>query len=120
MTTPGYPAAAPRTNGLAIAALVLGIISLISFCIWFISVPLGIVAVVLGILGVRKTRDGYRQGGMAKAGIILGAIGAVISIVATVAGLSFISSKADDFQACATLTSESEQEACVQSILTNR
>ena len=65
----GYPAPMPkRTNGLAIASLVFGILG----CIPFLS---GLLAVVLGFLGIRKARDPQVGGkGLAIAGIILGVL----------------------------------------------
>jgi hypothetical protein len=62
----GYPSAPRRSNGPAIASLVLGIVG----CVPFIS---GLLAIILGIIGIRKTRDPAVGGkGMAIAGIILG------------------------------------------------
>jgi Domain of unknown function (DUF4190) len=66
----GPPPARP-TSGLAVAALVCGIVGVAGgFCLF--GVP-PIVAVVLGHLGVRETRrDGRAGHGMALAGLILG------------------------------------------------
>ncbi|HEV2295869.1 MAG TPA: hypothetical protein VGR35_18630 [Tepidisphaeraceae bacterium] len=45
----GYQTPGPnRPQGLAIGALVCGILSLVLVCIWFLAVPLGIVAIILG------------------------------------------------------------------------
>ena len=55
--------------------MILGIVALVLFCIWYISIPCGILAIIFGALGV-KTMDK----GMAVAGIVTGAIGLVISI----------------------------------------
>ncbi len=65
----------PRKKGLCIASMILGIVALVLFCIWYISIPCGILAIIFGALGV-KTMDK----GMAVAGIVTGAIGLVISI----------------------------------------
>ncbi|MFI5758233.1 DUF4190 domain-containing protein [Streptomyces sp. NPDC051569] len=64
-----------RTNGLAIASLVCGIIGLFVF-----NVILGPVAIVLGAVGLRHsaTKGGA---GMAKAGITLGIIDLVLFVV---------------------------------------
>jgi hypothetical protein len=69
----GYPAPSygPSTNGLAVASLVLGIVG---FLLCFIGPA---VAIVLGVIGRNQIRasGGREQGeGLAKAGIILGAI----------------------------------------------
>ena len=54
----GYqPPSQPKSQGMAVAALICGIISLVLFCAWYLSVPLGIiVALSLAMLlntGVR-------------------------------------------------------------------
>lgn len=67
---------APR-NGLGIAALVLGILSL--FCLGFVG---GILAVIFGRMGMKKAEQGLAtNGGVAKAGFILGIIGIVLSVI---------------------------------------
>ena len=58
-----------------IASLVLGIIALILFCIFYISIPCGILSIIFGILGIKSEGKG-----MAIAGIITGSIGLIISI----------------------------------------
>jgi Domain of unknown function (DUF4190) len=71
-----------RTNGLAIAALVCGIVQ---FCGLF---PAGIAAIVLGHLARGKIRQaGERGRGLATAGLILGYIGVGLLVV-TLAGLA--------------------------------
>lgn len=61
-------------KGFCIASLVLGIVALVFFCLWYISIPCGILAVTFGILGIKTINKG-----MAMAGLITGAIGLVIS-----------------------------------------
>ncbi len=64
------------TNGLAVAALILGILSF--FCIGIIAGPL---AVILGILGRKKANEEMNGNGagMALAGIITGVLGFLLS-----------------------------------------
>lgn len=62
-----------KISGLSIAALVLGIISIVLWCIWIISIPCAILALVFGILEVKKPKRG-----MAIAGIVTGIISLVI------------------------------------------
>jgi prepilin-type processing-associated H-X9-DG protein len=64
-----------QANGLAIASLVVGIVSM--------CVPLiGIVAIVLGALGMKKTKDPQVGGrGMAIAGLVLGIVGTLFSLL---------------------------------------
>ena len=78
----GYPPPVLR-NGIGVAAPVVGIIALIGS---FLVVPgiFGIVAVILGFVGrARAKRGEATNGGVALAGIIVGAI-------AIIAGLAFI------------------------------
>ncbi|MFD6419036.1 DUF4190 domain-containing protein [Streptomyces sp. NPDC060194] len=78
---PGAHGPQPQ-NGFGIAALVLGIVSVVLFCVWGLGVVLGALALVFGILGRRRANRGQADnGGVALAGIILGAIGAVVSAV---------------------------------------
>ena len=61
-------------KGFCITSMVLGIIALIFFCIWYISIPCGILAIIFGILGLKGINKG-----MAIAGLITGGIGLVVS-----------------------------------------
>jgi hypothetical protein len=64
-----------RTNGLAIAGLVCGIVGL-----FFLSFVLGPLAIIFGALALRqKTANG--GAGMAKAGLVLGIIDVILFIV---------------------------------------
>ncbi|MDH6629520.1 hypothetical protein M2271_007356 [Streptomyces sp. LBL] len=75
MTSYGSSSAASsrsRTNGLAIASLICGIIGLI-----FFNVILGPIAIVLGAVGIRQA-PAKGGAGMAKAGIILGIVDLVL------------------------------------------
>lgn len=110
------PAAGSGSNPMAIVALVLGILSILTACFWFVAGPLGIAAIVLGFLGRGKAKRGEaRQGGLGMAGIITGAIGLVLTIVLTVAGISLLNQVEDCTDP--NLTQE-EQAQCVQDQLT--
>ncbi|MET9801960.1 DUF4190 domain-containing protein [Streptomyces sp. NPDC006368] len=61
-----------RTNGLAIAGLVCGVVGVLVF-----SVILGPLAIIFGVLG-RKQAPAKGGAGMAKAAIILGVVDLVI------------------------------------------
>ncbi|MEV0094250.1 DUF4190 domain-containing protein [Streptomyces sp. NPDC050738] len=89
---PGYPGYAGQggwntmqqqpQNGYGIAAMVLGILSVVIFCAWGIGIILGVLALIFGILGRKRANRGEaNNGGMALAGIITGSIGIVISAV---------------------------------------
>ncbi|MBD0711350.1 MULTISPECIES: DUF4190 domain-containing protein [unclassified Streptomyces] len=88
---PGYPSTpyggqpgwqqAP-SNGMGTTAMVLGIISVAGFCLYGLGAVLGILALIFGIIGVKKAGRGEATNrGMAVAGIVLGAIGTLISAV---------------------------------------
>lgn len=72
----------PKFSGMAIAAMVCGILSIP--CTGFLGIILGPTALGLGV-SARRTiarSNGWRKGeGMAIAGIVLGAIGIILSIV---------------------------------------
>ncbi|MER6128697.1 DUF4190 domain-containing protein [Streptomyces sp. NPDC001795] len=77
---PGMPLA--PDNGTGTASLVIGIISAVVFCLWPVSIFMGVLAVILGIVGRRKAHRGEAtNGGMALAGIICGAVGFVLGVV---------------------------------------
>ncbi|MGW4566170.1 DUF4190 domain-containing protein [Streptomyces sp. NPDC004561] len=90
---PGYPAGygwpgmpmAPQ-NGMGVAALVLGILSICLFCMYgVVSVVLGILAVVFGVKGRRRAERGEATNhGQAQAGLIMGVIGIVVGIAVIV------------------------------------
>ena len=71
----GYPAT--KTNGLAIAAMVCGIVQFVGF--WLLGT---IPAIVLGHMARRQIRQTGEQGaGMATAGLVLGYIGAALTVI---------------------------------------
>jgi hypothetical protein len=80
----GYPppgATGPR-NGLGTASLIVAIVSLITV---FGGVVFGIVAIVLGVMGRGRVKRGEAtNGGVALAGIILGALSFLVSAAAIV------------------------------------
>jgi len=83
----GAPGAAPaagavverKKSGKAIAALVLGILSLVAP----LGIVLGIIAIVLGSLARKEIQAdaGLEGDGMALAGIVTGAVGSVLFVV---------------------------------------
>ncbi|MFB7865817.1 MULTISPECIES: DUF4190 domain-containing protein [unclassified Streptomyces] len=96
----GYPAAPPSpyggygagygqpgwgaspSNGMGTAAMVLGIIAVVGFCFYGLGTVLGILALIFGVIGLKKANRGEATNrGMAIAGIVLGAIGALVSSV---------------------------------------
>ncbi|MFF7727607.1 DUF4190 domain-containing protein [Streptomyces sp. NPDC008001] len=83
----GYPAApfymppAP-SNGLGLAALVLGIVGTVLAPTVVLGAVLGILAVVFGAVGRAKVRKGEATNpGQALAGLILGGVGLVVTVL---------------------------------------
>jgi hypothetical protein len=84
----GYPAMPPQAkNGMAVAALVLGIVGLVTSII-VIGGVLGIVGLILGILAIKAANrnGGYRRG-FAIAGTILSSLALVASIAVLLVGI---------------------------------
>ncbi|MGW0394528.1 DUF4190 domain-containing protein [Streptomyces sp. NPDC003042] len=82
---PGYPAPTPDTNGMAVAALVLGIVAVpVAFTplLFWIGTLIGLTGLGLGIAALVRARAGAPRKGMALAGTILG----VLSLGASVGG----------------------------------
>ncbi len=95
-TTPAQPTAVVQPkqgNGLAVAGMVLGIISLALFCIWYVSFPCAVTGLILSIVGLGKSKQTGAGGGMAKAGLVLSLIAlslAMIIIILVLVGIAFL------------------------------
>jgi hypothetical protein len=114
----GYPAQggydgrpAPK-NGLGIAALILGVLAILSG--WFLIGGLfGIVAIILGIIGSRRAKRGEATNrGMAITGIVLGVLGVLSAIVVFAIG-AFFTSKALDCQTYITNGDDAGYQQCI-------
>lgn len=66
-------------KGFCIAAMVLGIVALVFFCVWYLSIPCAILAIIFGILGIKSIGKG-----MAIAGVVTGSISLVLWIFAII------------------------------------
>lgn len=90
-----YPQQQSQSNGVAIAALVCGIIALILSWIPLInllSVVLGIAAIVTGVMGIRRAADpGVGQKGLAVGGLVTGVIALLLSLLILVGMASILS-----------------------------
>lgn len=74
--TPNYQPAPQQQNGMGVAALVLGIVALVT-C-WIGVIP-SVLAIIFGKIGMTKADQGLANNrSMAKAGFILGIIGAAL------------------------------------------
>lgn len=102
---PGQPAPSlepPKGKALAITALVLGILALLSFWTFVGGYLLGAAAIIVGVIALMKARSGRAGGrGLAIAGVILGALGLIAAIIMTVLGVMvFRDSGGTDFLDC--------------------
>jgi hypothetical protein len=77
--TVGAPAQA--NNGMGIAALVLGIVSVVLFFACGAGILAGVLAVVFGFLGMGKAKQIDKGRGMSLAGMILGVVGVIGGIL---------------------------------------
>ncbi len=73
----GVPGGQPQKSSLPLISLILGLLSI--FCFGFLT---GIAAIITGVVGRKKAQENGQGAGMALAGIITGAIGSLISIIA--------------------------------------
>lgn len=80
------------SNGIAIAGMVLGIISIVLCWIPFVPVVLGIVGLILGVKGMRKsnTLPQNKGKGMGITGIICGSMGTLVSVIYTIVWIMII------------------------------
>jgi hypothetical protein len=82
----GYPPAYPppgRSNGLAIASLVVGIVGLALCWIPFVGAGLPVVALGLGAAGLGRTRGTGPGRGPGIAGVVLGVLGLLGAVTVT-------------------------------------
>lgn len=74
-----------KSNGYAIASLVLGIISVVCCCTVYLSIILGILAIVF--FAIDKNTNG-RSNGMAVAGLVLGIFGVLFGVIAIISSIA--------------------------------
>lgn len=112
-----------RKNGLGVAALVLAILSLLFSWSVVGGIIGGVVAVVLGLLGRgRATRSEADNGGVAVAGIALGALAVVVSIAfAVIWWNAWHDVGGSDYMDCVVRAGNDQkaQEACTNKWLDN-
>src|SRR5689334_21900550 len=99
MNTDPTPGAAPtpKTNGVALASLILGILSLLACSVGVIfSVP-GVICGILGIKRVRKSGGTQKGHGFAVTGLVMSALSLVmlpiIGLLAAVAIPNFVKAR---------------------------
>lgn len=74
-------------KGLGIASMVVGILSLVFFCIWYIAIPCAIVGASLGGVASSKAKEVGAKNGMATAGITCSCIALGLAVLFVVLGL---------------------------------
>ena len=77
-----------ESKGLSIASMILGIVSVVLFCIWYISVPCAILAIIFGAIENKKNKNNK----FSKSGFILGIVGVLISIIFIIVTISMSNS----------------------------
>lgn len=84
---PGYgagPTPAPPRNGAGVAALVLGILAVLTG-IFLLGGLLGLIAIALGIVGITRASKGIATNrGVAIGGLVLGVIGVLMTVAVVV------------------------------------
>lgn len=75
-----------RSNGLAIAGMILGIVGTLTFCLWCLSIPLGVVGMVLSIMGIRRHGQTGTGRGMAITGVVLSGLALLLGLLVIVLG----------------------------------
>lgn len=84
--------AAGSPNSLALASLVLGIMSVV-FCWWgLLALTMIVLSIVFGVIGRRRARRGMGRQRMATAGVVLGVVGLglYVAVVLSSIGISWV------------------------------
>lgn len=120
-TSYGYEAAPPQqNNGVALAAMIVGILALLGLLFLLPGLILGVIALILGIVGVKKANSivgpGSRKG-MAISGIVMGAIATILSALMLIFGISLAKQLLDDgvMEACEQFQGDNQQyQSCIE------
>ena len=104
------------SNGMGLAALVVGVVAVILAVLVFpLGILAGIVALVLGIIGRKRvSRREATNGGQATAGIVTGVLAIVIGGVLTAIVGTFIIDNADEFEDLADCLAEAGNDTAAQ------
>lgn len=68
VATPVYEKKPVPGRGLGVASMVLGILSIVLFCVWFLSIPFAVLGLIFGIAGLCVSKS--HGNGMAVAGFV--------------------------------------------------
>ena len=78
------------SNGLAIGALVVGILAIPGACCCYSSIPLGIAAIIMGVIAMNKAKvspETHGGRGMAIGGLVCGIVALAFTILAVILGM---------------------------------
>jgi len=78
-------------NGMAVAGMVLGIISIVTVCLWPISVICAIVGLCLSAAGKSRSNTTNTGSGMAVTGIVLSCIALALVVLLFIVGIGMMS-----------------------------
>ncbi|MFE6667566.1 DUF4190 domain-containing protein [Streptomyces sp. NPDC057697] len=112
-TRPPAGGAGTGKNGTAVAAMVLGIISLVT-SIFFVGGPLGVIGLVLGVVALVKARRTGTGRGMSVTGVLASFLAIVVSVLVAV----LLAWYADNTQKCYRPDSFQQYRQCVHEQLT--
>lgn len=106
-------------SGLAIASLILGILSVIGFCIPVLAPLLGLIAVVLGFVALSRIRAGRAAGrGMAIGGLVTGVLGLILGVSILGALVPVFNSQVfNEVRDCAQQPNQEAIQRCVEEAL---
>lgn len=90
----GYQEQPKKGKGLAVAALIVGVLALLSSVTIIGGILLGLIGLVLGFVASGKAKRGQADGrGMAIFGIVLSVLGILVSILIVVGAVTFLNSE---------------------------
>lgn len=84
---PPPPAAPNPTNGMAIAALVCGILGIVGAFIpgvAYFTLVLAVLGIIFGVIGMKKAKEIGTGNGLAISGLVLGIVGTIFSLVGVI------------------------------------
>ncbi len=108
----------PATNGVAVAAMIIGILSLLVAWIPFVGllgVVGGFLAVVLGLIGRGRAKRVANGGALAITGLVTGALAVLVGIASTVLPVLFFQGMIGDFEAVDRCIEQTgDEQACIE------
>ncbi|MGZ4377545.1 MAG: DUF4190 domain-containing protein [Gaiellaceae bacterium] len=115
------PSSAQPANGLGVAALVLGVASLVaavSFVLFPLALPGGLLAAILGAIAVSRGRTrGATSHGQAIAGIVCGVVALVVAVVFAVRFGTFIANNTNVFTSFDNCIAKAGERSAVSSCI---